>query len=236
LPNCPARRPDPAPRPLSRRCWIEVAAQHGLHCVHVLELGGCLPLSRGRNYLGEGRLQMVAGFDAARQRLLFEIAVFSAVKAELDRARPEVDGIRAEIERELVAGFPTVSLGNWRPLPATTTFVRVAPQGVDGVERAFAISGEILQRAGLTLERQSTGEVVGRTRELITLGATMVVAEMSSWALRCRDGRTFAVSVTAQSPEYTARQPHVVRDLEIRLGQAFGSDRVSSVSGPAPCP
>jgi hypothetical protein len=202
----------------------QIASRHGLPCDR------CKPLSEGRIYRGRGPLQIEVGFDALHNRLLFSVSVFGAPEAEVDKAHPEADQLKAEIEQGLKQRFPAVSVSD-RYDHGKTAVVRIFLPPVDEqFEQAFAVVDDVLRRAGFKLYKplkpddMHTGESLDRVR----VTALLVLPALSSRATRCRDDGTFAVSIYAQTSDFAATQQRIVGDLRSALARAFDAKRVSA--------
>ena len=228
----PATAPQPGTEAALAELLDDIGSRHDLGC------GRCTPLSEGRTWRGQGLLTVAAGFDAAHNRLLFEISAYGGAQAEVDKAQFEAGRVKAEIEQALKQRFPAVSFGDRRPAPGKTVVVRVFLPPVDEqFDQAFAIADDVLRRAGFKLDKTVTlGGVYGASQERTRVSALLVVPTVTSWATRCRDGGTFAVSIYAQWADYAALQQQIVGDLESGLVRAFGPHKVLVKDSAVLCP
>jgi hypothetical protein len=201
----------------------EVAARHGLGC------NRCSLLSEGRVYRGQGLLQVAAGFDAEHNRLLFEVSAYGGSQTDIDKVQPEVDRVKAEIEQALKQRFPAVSVSDPRPAFGKSIVVRVfLPPIDDQFDQAFAITDDVLRRAGFKLDKTvAPGDVHGVSRERARVSALLVLPAVTSWATHCRGDGTFAVAIDTPSSDYAAQQQQIVGELENGLVRAFGRHKAS---------
>jgi hypothetical protein len=203
----------------------QVASRHGLPCYQ------CGPLSKGRVYVANGPLRIEVGFDTPHNRLLFSVSVMGVPEAEVDKGRPEVDQVKAEIEQGLKQRFPTVSVSGRYELHGKTAVVRVFLPPVDEqFDQAFAIVDDVLRRAGFKLYKPLKPDDVrtGESRERVRVSALLDLPAMGSRATRCRDEGAFAVSIYAQTSDFAAAQQRIVGDLRRAFARAFGANKVSA--------
>ena len=201
----------------------QIASRHGLECDR------CGPLAEGRTYRGRAPLHIEVGFDASHNRLLFDVSLFGAAQADIDKAHPEADQIKAEVEQGLRQRFPSVAISD-RYDHGKTAVVRVFLPPVDEqFDQAFAIADEVLRRAGFKMYKPRTPDdaVSGESLERARVSSLLVLPAMSSRATRCRDQGTFAISIYAQTEDFTETQQRIIGALRSELARAFGANKVS---------
>lgn len=209
----------------------DVASRHGLAC------GSCPPLSGGRAWRGQGLPQVAAGFDAARNRLLFEVNAYGGSKADVDAARPEVDRIKAEIEQALRQRFPSISVSDRRAAPGKTVVVNVFwPSTDQQFDQAFAVTEDVLRRAGFKIDKSTIpGSLHASSPQRVRVSALQVSPAATAWATRCRGDGAFGISIYAQSADEEALQRRIVGELEKALARAFPQNQVAA-DGSKFCP